>query len=95
LQFNVYGRYSDAAWDALGTISADYLQNTKFQTIAGVAFGAPPVAGGASLAARRVLCARMQAPEGFNSLAVEMNSINRDANAVVVVGTYRLTGGTA
>lgn len=95
LQFNIYGRYSDAAWDALGAIPAGYSQNSKFQTVAGVAFGAPPVAGGAALASRTVLVARMQDPDGFNSLAIEMNSINRDANAVVVVGTYRLTGGTA
>ncbi len=95
LQFNIYGRYSDAAWDALGAIPAGYSQNSKFQTIAGVAFGAPPVAGGAALVSRTVLVARMQEPEGFNSFVVEMNSINRDANAVVVVGTYRLMGGTA
>ena len=95
LQFNIYGRYSDAAWDALGAIPAGYSQNSKFQTVAGVAFGAPPIAGGAALASRMVLVARMQEPDGFNSFVVEMNSINRDANAVVVVGTYRLTGGTA
>jgi len=95
VQFNIYGKYNNAAWDALGTIPAGLSQNTKFQTVGGVAFGAPPIAPGGSFAARNILCARMQDPDGFDSLAVEMVSINRDANAVVVLGTYRVTGGTA
>jgi hypothetical protein len=94
VQFNIFGKYSDTAWAALGAIPPGYSQNTKFQTVAGVAFGAPPIGGGA-LATPNILCARMQDPDGFNTLAIEMNSINRDNNAVVVTGTYRLTGGTA
>jgi hypothetical protein len=94
VQFNIFGKYSDTAWAALGAVPPGYSQNTKFQTIAGVAFGAPPIGGGAA-ATPNILVARMQDPDGFNSLCVEMNSINRDANAVVVTGTYRLTGGTA
>lgn len=93
VQFNIFGKYNDAAWAALGAIPAGYSQNSKFQTVAGIAFGAPPVGGGAA-ATPNILCARMQEPDGFNSFAIEMNSINRDAVAVVVTGTYRLQGGT-
>lgn len=94
VQFNIFGKYNDAAWGALGTIPPGYSQNTKFQTVAGVAFGAPPIGGGAAGVTANILCARMQDPDGFNSLAIEMNSINRDAVAVVVTGTYGLAGGT-
>jgi len=95
VQFNIFGKYNDAAWGALNAIPPGYSQNTKFQTVAGVAFGAPPIGGGAAGLTANILCARMQDPDGFNSLAIEMNSINRDAVAVVVTGTYRLQGGTA
>ncbi len=94
VQFMIYGKYNDAAWAALGAIPAGYSQNAKFQTVAGIAFGAPPVGGGAA-ATPNILCARMQEPDGFNSFAIEMNSITRDAVAVVVTGTYRLQGGTS
>lgn len=93
VQFMIYGKYNDAAWAALGAIPAGYSQNSKFQTVAGIAFGAPPIGGGAA-ATPNILCARMQEPDGFNSFAIEMNSINRDGVAVVVTGTYRLQGGT-
>jgi hypothetical protein len=94
LSWNIYGKYNNEAWGVLGAQPPGLLQNTKFQTIAGVAFGAPPVAGGAAFATRQVLCARMQDPDGFDSLCIEMTAINNDANHVIVVGNYRLQGGT-
>ena len=94
LMFNIYGKVSDAAWPAAGSIPAGYLINAWVQTTpGGVAFGAPPIGGGTA-AAPNVILARIQDPTQWNSFAIEMVA-SASAGASTVAGTYRLAGGTA
>jgi hypothetical protein len=90
LQFNAYGKYDAAAFAAVGTIPAGYLINTEFQHTGTVVFGAPPVGG----AGPNIIKARLQDPDGFDAIAIEMIVTSSGGNSTVT-GTYRLTGGTA